>query len=138
MTGWAENSNIPEPLSKITVGLIEDLGYSVNYNAADPYVLPQTHTYYVITNGFSYEFYTNSENTNLVAKSNTSDKHIFANLNDNIILNLQNISSMHPFKIVGLTDAKTSGTIQFVMQQDSYTYVCQNHGSMTGKILTRN
>jgi hypothetical protein len=28
------------PLSRLTVGALEDLGYKVNYNAADPYVIP--------------------------------------------------------------------------------------------------
>jgi hypothetical protein len=37
MTGYL-NAGV-NPLSKITVGSLEDLGYSVNYAAADPYVL---------------------------------------------------------------------------------------------------
>jgi hypothetical protein len=28
------------PLSRLTVGSLEDLGYAVNYTAADPYTLP--------------------------------------------------------------------------------------------------
>ena len=36
MTGYAEGTP-PMPLSIITVGALEDLGYGVNYNAADPY-----------------------------------------------------------------------------------------------------
>ena len=35
MSGWAENSTITEPLSKITVGFLEDIGYTVNYENAD-------------------------------------------------------------------------------------------------------
>ncbi|WP_395702720.1 pre-peptidase C-terminal domain-containing protein [Aquabacterium sp.] len=38
MTGYAENAP-PMPLSIITVGCLEDLGYQVNYAAADPYTL---------------------------------------------------------------------------------------------------
>ena len=38
MTGWSENSPVPEPLSRITVGMIEDLGYDVDYNKADLFV----------------------------------------------------------------------------------------------------
>jgi len=38
MTGYAESSP-PMPLSVITVGALADLGYVVNYAAADPYVL---------------------------------------------------------------------------------------------------
>ena len=37
MTGFAESG--PMPLSKMTVGALEDLGYQVNYNAADAYVI---------------------------------------------------------------------------------------------------
>ena len=35
MSGWAESSTITEPLSRITVGFLEDIGYSVNYDNAD-------------------------------------------------------------------------------------------------------
>jgi NAD/NADP transhydrogenase alpha subunit len=38
MTGWAENSP-PMPLSKITVGSLEDLGYTVSYTMADSFAL---------------------------------------------------------------------------------------------------
>jgi hypothetical protein len=36
MTGWAENAP-PMPLSVVTVGALADLGYAVNYAAADPF-----------------------------------------------------------------------------------------------------
>ena len=35
MTGYSENSPEPEPLSRITIGMLEDLGYDVNYKKAD-------------------------------------------------------------------------------------------------------
>ena len=35
MTGYSENSPIPEPLSTITIGMLHDLGYNVNYDKAD-------------------------------------------------------------------------------------------------------
>ena len=38
MTGWSESSTVPEPLSKVTVGMIEDLGYSVDYSKADAFL----------------------------------------------------------------------------------------------------
>src|SRR5216683_1640867 len=38
MTGFI--SGIPDPLSILTVGAMQDLGYTVNYGAADPYSLP--------------------------------------------------------------------------------------------------
>jgi hypothetical protein len=38
MTGYAEASP-PMPLSIITVGALADLGYLVNYSAADPFSL---------------------------------------------------------------------------------------------------
>lgn len=37
MTGFAENTNVPLPLSTITVGMIKDLGYDVNINNSDNY-----------------------------------------------------------------------------------------------------
>ena len=40
MTGFAESSGIPMPISRMTVGSLEDLGYTVNYAAADAYALP--------------------------------------------------------------------------------------------------
>jgi 20S proteasome alpha/beta subunit len=38
MTGFI--SGTPDPLSILTVGAMQDLGYTVNYGAADPYSLP--------------------------------------------------------------------------------------------------
>ena len=38
MTGYI--SGIPDPLSTVTIGTLQDMGYSVNYAAADPYTLP--------------------------------------------------------------------------------------------------
>ncbi|RIH85663.1 leishmanolysin-related zinc metalloendopeptidase [Calidithermus roseus] len=38
MTGFLDSG--ANPLSKVTIGSMEDLGYSVNYSAADPYTLP--------------------------------------------------------------------------------------------------
>ena len=35
MTGWIENEKVYQPLSTISVGFLDDLGYSVNYNNAD-------------------------------------------------------------------------------------------------------
>jgi len=40
MTGFI-NVGLEEPLSKMTVGSLEDLGYEVDYDAADPYTLPE-------------------------------------------------------------------------------------------------
>ena len=41
MTGWTENNNNILPLSKISLGLLEDIGYIINdYNLADDYQLP--------------------------------------------------------------------------------------------------
>lgn len=36
------NVGVPNPLSVVTIGSLQDLGYSVNYSAADPYSLPTT------------------------------------------------------------------------------------------------
>ena len=38
MTGWSDNTNEELPLSKITIGCCEDLGYIVDYSKADPYI----------------------------------------------------------------------------------------------------
>ena len=42
MTGWAETNRVEMPLSRVTVALLDDLGYIVNYNNADPYNGPMT------------------------------------------------------------------------------------------------
>jgi len=42
MTSIAEFPNVPMPISRLTVASLEDLGYRVNYAAADPYRLPGT------------------------------------------------------------------------------------------------
>ena len=35
MTGWSEETKYPEPMSRITVGMVEDLGYEVDYEEAE-------------------------------------------------------------------------------------------------------
>ena len=40
MTGYSERAGVAMPLSAITVGAMQDLGYLVNYTAADPYTVP--------------------------------------------------------------------------------------------------
>ncbi len=39
MTGWIEGGGSTNPLSAITIGSLADMGYAVDMNAADPYVL---------------------------------------------------------------------------------------------------
>jgi len=39
MTGWADKGE--EPLSRVTVGTLEDFGYTVDYSQADNYSLPK-------------------------------------------------------------------------------------------------
>ena len=40
MTGFAERAGVPTPISRITVGQFQDLGYQVNYGRADVYAKP--------------------------------------------------------------------------------------------------
>ena len=40
MTGYSEAAGVAMPLSAITVGAMQDMGYTVNYAAADPYTAP--------------------------------------------------------------------------------------------------
>ncbi len=40
MTGFVSQTGVPNPLSRVTIGQFEDLGYTVNYSAADSYSLP--------------------------------------------------------------------------------------------------
>jgi hypothetical protein len=40
MTGFAESPGIGMPISRMTIGALQDFGYTVNYAAADPYSLP--------------------------------------------------------------------------------------------------
>ena len=42
MTGWAESSDVSMPLSRITVAMLEDIGYIVDYNNAEPFDGPVT------------------------------------------------------------------------------------------------
>ena len=42
MTSVVEAPGVPMPISRLTVASLEDLGYRVNYGAADPYRLPGT------------------------------------------------------------------------------------------------
>lgn len=39
MTGWDESPGTNMPLSAITFGFLEDLGYIVNYSNAETYIL---------------------------------------------------------------------------------------------------
>lgn len=40
MTGYAEEAGTAMPISRMTVGSLQDMGYTVDYTKADPYVLP--------------------------------------------------------------------------------------------------
>ena len=42
MTGYVSQVGVANPLSRVTIGEMEDLGYVVNYGAADAYTLPGT------------------------------------------------------------------------------------------------
>ena len=37
MTGWSDNISYPLPMSRITLGCINDLGYGVDYSKAEYY-----------------------------------------------------------------------------------------------------
>lgn len=39
MTGYAEGTNNPDPLSRITVGFLHDIGFEVDYDRSDDYVI---------------------------------------------------------------------------------------------------
>lgn len=39
MTGFAERLDVPQPMSAVTIGAMEDLGYTVDLSAADPFSL---------------------------------------------------------------------------------------------------
>ena len=39
MSGWLDGSPVSTPLSRITLGFLEDIGYTVNYNLADVYTM---------------------------------------------------------------------------------------------------
>jgi hypothetical protein len=38
MTGYVEGAGVPMPLSRLTIATLQDLGYEVNYAAADPFL----------------------------------------------------------------------------------------------------
>jgi hypothetical protein len=40
MTGYAEPAGVPMAISRMTIGSLQDMGYTVNYAAADTYSLP--------------------------------------------------------------------------------------------------
>jgi RTX calcium-binding nonapeptide repeat (4 copies)/Leishmanolysin len=40
MTGFVESAGVAMPISRMTIGALQDFGYTVNYAAADPYSLP--------------------------------------------------------------------------------------------------
>jgi len=42
MTGYAEPAGVPMPMSRMTVGCLQDLGYTVDITKADPYTLPSS------------------------------------------------------------------------------------------------
>lgn len=42
MTGFVSPAGTPNPLSRITIGSLADLGYIVNFSAADAYTVPST------------------------------------------------------------------------------------------------
>jgi hypothetical protein len=40
MTGFSERIGVAQPLSRVSIAAMADLGYTVDMNAADPYTLP--------------------------------------------------------------------------------------------------
>ena len=40
MTGFSEAVGVPQPLSRVTIAAMRDIGYTVDMSAADPYTLP--------------------------------------------------------------------------------------------------
>ena len=42
MTGYADGDGVKMPVSRMTVGSLEDLGYTVDYAKADPFTLPMS------------------------------------------------------------------------------------------------
>lgn len=58
MTGFAEKSSLPLPLSKITIGMIEDLGYKVDYNEGDSYIINAPTTASLKSNNENNQKYT--------------------------------------------------------------------------------
>ena len=40
MTGFAKSAGVAMPISRMTIGALQDMGYTVNYSAADAYALP--------------------------------------------------------------------------------------------------
>ena len=75
MTGWAESDTGVEPLSRVSVGILQDLGFVVDYSKADPFfhessghlnsgeiITVQSNSYILNkeTNYFYYKFETSS------------------------------------------------------------------------------
>ena len=42
MSGWANSGSTPLPLSRITIGFLDDIGYSVDYSKTDSYTPPSS------------------------------------------------------------------------------------------------
>jgi Ca2+-binding RTX toxin-like protein len=51
MTGFAEPPGTPMPISRMTIGSLQDIGYTVNYAAADSYALPGSSNPFTGDNG---------------------------------------------------------------------------------------
>ena len=84
MTGWSESFEGDMPLSRITCGLLEDIGYGVSYNLADVYNYPLTPW----SDNLNCTFNKNSTNNNIVLQGNTyapvSLSYLVYNLDFNI------------------------------------------------------
>jgi hypothetical protein len=50
MTGWIESSNVDNPLSRITIALLDDLGFVVDYTKADIYLYTTDKSYNAVIN----------------------------------------------------------------------------------------
>lgn len=130
MTGFAENNTSPEPLSKVTIGMLEDLNYNVDYSLADTYSL----IYNILRISVSSPGLYFSLSGDITGTTTNSTGNFTMNLGDMIDFDL-NVSG-HPFEI---SNALSEEIIEGTQSMDSghfvfkpafkmvYRYKCSHH-----------
>ena len=149
MAGWSENGNY-NPLSKISIGFLEDMGYEVNYDEAEPYnpedpnfglvshiISPanQGETFLTVSTESQAKFKTNQE---IIIDEGlpVEETNIISSLDNPGIIDLKNpLQHSHntnaPIKAIGIIVSITTTPTQTQTVTPSVTQTPTNSASIT-------
>ena len=129
MTGYSSPGN--DPISRVTIGALEDLGYEVNYNAADNYSLNTLSSISVLNQSIAQS---SSNNTlDIFNSSSEITESTFPNFNGNKYINhletsLNIVNTPDSIKLEGEINWKSTNTIRFYEISTGENYLVELTG----------